>query len=815
VPLGGGAYRDHAWLPAEAARWAGGSLLGGDPLRTVFAGRALTPPLPPVEVPIALRYGRTYEFRARVMDMTGGGPGPSERPAAPNPRGTARLRYRRFAPPRDMLIDAPRQDPESRRVVVNHYRPVISYPDALFLEGDADARRTALLAQAEASATSVTFPAVPDTDAIRLRLDLWVATPEGDPEAVPETVPRRRLLSAPLARNFPEDPDEPLQLVFRFVDVARLEDLPPPTADGEIVLASSRDFVVEVTPIARADPAMLRAGNEDPLLAGSLDRPEFSNPDPTLEYFGNQAARIGATERFALREPAQAEGALIMPAADRPPLVAILIAPPEPGTVEGVAARLAACLGLRHDRLTFSAPPGGRTVIGCTPRLAHVATYNRASVTLGSEAEITDRWIVAISLTLERDWSWDGLGPEGLAVWRRQEDGPEELVGRIAIPPALAPDAAQPGADRSRSALLFLDVVEPEIEGAHPSERRVAYRVEALLRAPAPLEPPEPWQGALRLPIARQPQDRPALVSAGIVQSPYVRDERYASTARRRRLLWLEFAEPPANPADILCARPLAWAPDPALTEAFPSLLDTPDPLLPLPEELVRTIVPEQSDDRAGADAMQPLIATASPRHFLVPLPPGVGEDSGQLFGFFRYEFRFAHGPEVWSTARARFGPPLAVDGLRHPPPELECGTARFADRIASFAAAARPEGPDNPAERRRTTPSDVWFLLYGQVLQADGRDMRNILLSRRRGQVPEAVPDGLAAFRPRAEWTLAEVYTRLGALALTPSTPLSVLAVEVLSPAGGFFPDPLAGDLGEVTILRSSPLIPVPAGCP
>ena len=66
---------------------------------------------------------------------------------------------------------------------------------------------------------------------------------------------------------------------------------------------------------------------------------------------------------------------------------------------------------------------------------------------------------------------------------------------------------------------------------------------------------------------------------------------------------------------------------------------------------------------------MQKLTASVSPRHFLVPLPPGISAESDELFGFYVYELRVGHnagglrrkavsgppsGPTVCST-RHRF----------------------------------------------------------------------------------------------------------------------------------------------------------------
>jgi hypothetical protein len=122
--------------------------------------------------------------------------------------------------------------------------------------------------------------------------------------------------------------------------------------------------------------------------------------------------------------------------------------------------------------------------------------------------------------------------------------------------------------------------------------------------------------------------------------------------------------------------------------------------------------------------------------------------------------------------------------------------------------------------EGRNLTPrvpaTIIWLLLYAQVVQADGADRRNILLGRRRGFVSDRKqerrdePDLAALVR----WTQDEIEQMLAALGLPVDSPLSVLAVELL-PEAVQVSDPVGTDLGQVRILRTSPLTPVPLVCP
>ena len=174
----------------------------------------------------------------------------------------------------------------------------------------------------------------------------------------------------------------------------------------------------------------------------------------------------------------------------------------------------------------------------------------------------------------------------------------------------------------------------------------------------------------LRLPIAVPPAQVPAIASIGLALSPYQAGPLYASTEQRQCSLWIELAEPIANPVgDALFARVLAHGADPLLYLAEPEAPADSSPALSLVPELVRVVIPNDTDDRAGLTAMTELTpSSVSNVHFLLPLPPGMNTDDPELFGFWTYELRICHAGRPgdlrqWSTANARFGSPLAGGG--------------------------------------------------------------------------------------------------------------------------------------------------------
>lgn len=211
--------------------------------------------------------------------------------------------------------------------------------------------------------------------------------------------------------------------------------------------------------------------------------------------------------------------------------------------------------------------------------------------------------------------------------------------------------------------------------------------------------------------------------------SPYQRSADYSSTQPRQKALCFEFDRAPDDPDDRYFARVLRNAPDPLLSSLGQSVMETAEPL-PVDPEWLRVIVQGQSDDRAGLDAMQQLIPSDSPVHFIVPLPPGVHETSPELFGFFSYELRAGHA-SVWCTAQGRFGPPLRVTGVQHPPPTLSCSALRNSLGITVSADFALPV-LEGRAFQRVPPASSIWALLYAQAEQVDGADRRNVLLLRK-----------------------------------------------------------------------------------
>ena len=556
-------------------------------------------------------------------------------------------------------------------------------------------------------------------------------------------------------------------------------------------------------------------------------------PDPQLLYWGSADAMSGATIELVTRADAVDERALFVPdiAANRirgimlqpdpaqtSNLIAQLAVAGQSGTTPSdVASRLAQAMALEDLGLTFTAQPGQRTVFGCSAALRHALSPEHGALTFAAKAELTNQWLLAITLRIARDWTWDGLAATSFVV----RDGGNKVIGSVDVNDGIGLTAlTQP--DRSGTNIVFFDAVDPKPPpGQFPAPLSLAYTVTPQFAA-APAQQDPPLALAVTLPIAAPPTQTPQLVSAGIALSPYSPAADYSATSPRQRALWLEFAEPVDDPDDVYFARVLAYAPDQMLTGApfdGPAGVDPPpEPPLPIDPELIRLIVPGQSDDRAGLDAMQPLVPSAtSNRHFMLPLPTGLGSDAPELFGFFVYELRVGHAQQ-WSTAQGRFGPKLRVAGMQHPAPPLLPLVSSLPAEIIVAAPYATPvfSGRNLLPARPRT---QLWALLYGQVTQADGSSQRNILLDRQEAILRDdklgalIPPNRLARSTALTFWSRPQVEAILSSLALPATTPLSVLVAEML-PDSTAIADPLGGDLGQVRILRTSPLVAVPGIC-
>lgn len=813
-------HSNQVWLPAWFLNWRGGSLIVSttDEQRLMNVPPGRPEPIVPLGADaVELRYGRRYEFRVRLADTTGGGPKADTTPSREGESPTTLLQMKRYRAPDIANIDAFVPNADGTLANLRVWRPRLGYPEAVYAAGAS--ARASLLAQIAANDAStspdVAAPTIHDPDTSFLQIRVLVRPPKFDSQADTDGYVEWYQTTRP----FPSDPTQPLDMALIWQDTANYLDMDissqmgaEGTVTGALLLTTARDIRLEVSAIGRNDMA----------------------------YFGNQKARLGRiqTVDFHAVASALAEADVLrsLPPSDR--LRSVFLRPDPVGAraeLRAVVAqndpspallgRLAGALDLVSDGPMLLGQPGDRIAFGCA-RLTHHTAPDGSSIEFTDPMELAGQWINAVQVVIDRDWTWRGAGSPTLVVSRTvtMPDAAGAVsetrdVGTIELMNSVNTQAIK-NPERAFTRMVFLDALPPRLgPDGFPYEMVVSYKVRFQL---------EGGSGVIqstetRLPIVTPPKQVPEIVAAGIALTPYDHDSEYAFTASRTKRLWLEFKEPLDDPRDAWFVKPLTTTPDPML---LPGVEPVADPVVvegsPLDPELVRVITPGQVQDLSGLSTMQRLEPSASSnRHFLVPLPPNMDVGSPELFAFFTYEIRCGHdrGPTtdpLWSTAQGRFGEALVLEGVQHPAPELSCSV------IAEPNGAIRVRAPYATPYigLRRVLPNppntEIWVVLYARVMQADATTRRNIQIDLRRLHIPR---------RPRREstplvvegemaWSGAEVEAALDRAGLPESTPITALAVELLPEPNGNFADPLGGDLGQVRILRTSPLSPVERDC-
>lgn len=894
--LDGYTNESHFWLPHYFAGWNGQSMVLPDeeaaeiyqlPQSNLGKGSSNLGKLylPEGLNNIALRYGNHYEFRVRLADPTGGGPELADDPVYEAPAPVAPCHFRRYVVPEALRIEALPEvsdvpfKPDGNTLSIN--RPLLGYPAVVYTDKYVDvfqklkdAAAAELVKAANNEQTDST--GLPDPDVVAVEVIVEIQTLKMD---TADSVSGREnfIHYYTTYRDFPVDFADTLEIPLTYLGASTL-DFSNPLNPGKDILGTTLEDLHDqnelLLPNGRNIRLTLRAvGEQD------------------LEYYGHEHAHIGKPIQFLLREASTNEEELYIDDALSSQIQGIYLQPDPESEYDGrftsllfgrrsqekpadMIRRFSDQLNLDHKGLTLLGAPGRRIRFGCSRAIRHTLSPEHSSITFAGKNELLNHWLVIIKIDLDRDWTWDALSESGFEVRRtikfESQDTPletDKLVGDIALMKT-AGRIALTHPERDRTTLIFIDAVEPKpANDGYPDVLELSYELVPHFRDEN-IPKSGNWSADISLPVTTPPSQVPKIVSAGVALSPYQHDEGYANTIPRRKYLWLEFAEPIANPQDALFARVLANAPDPLLAQGNRGELyiAPEEPALPIAPELIRIISPGQSDDLAGLGAMQKMEkSTHSEVHYILPLPPGLDPESKELFGFFTYEFRVGHA-EVWSTAQGRFSRPFRTTGVQHPVPTLFCNVNRDDEKMyvnAPYATAVF-KGKNVTADPPRT---EIWCLLYAQVYQADGQEFRNILLHER----PLRLIDRDKVFGdPKLEvqfkgkrnkdrvlfgisgWTNEQIQFLLRRLGLPLDSPLSVLCVEMMprlssyvqagrtagtafagTSAGAFDsvifdgdPDdgsaavvqdnvrPLSAQLGHYRILRTSPLTAVPAIC-
>lgn len=850
-----------------------------------------------------LKYGHEYEFRVRLADLAGGGPKVDDEEFNDAPATSSQLVFKRYVAPKQLKLEpvTPQPKPDSGTALFYEgtsftvTRPRLGYPALLFTELDTADAFQKLLDDKDFLHTGKV-----GNETIKEQREVSWFDPDVDRILV--VVEVKTLLMDTLAsltqresfiplyttlRSFDADPTSPFALELEYRDANVIDfgnpvdygDLGVSQAEldvgGALVLPRSRDVRITLLPVC-SDKSALPAyfGFARTTIAGQAVR----SGEPTQFFVREDAADERDFFRLGL-ESHQLQGLYLQ--ADAPQVVNAQTFLVE--TVEGKALqsstlmqRLAAQLDLGFNGLSLIGRPGQRVQFGCSHRIRHTLAPDASSLTFATQGDLVNHWLMVLSFDIQRDWTWDGLADIGVEVKRTYQFTGEgdtlrtDVVGYMPLRKTvsrLAQGTDSLAPQRGSTRIVFIDAIEPKKDATMPST--VAHPFPNTIDAGYSLTPQfiaavapavaarERVLREVQLPVTTIPAQVLKVVAAGYALSPYRHDADYSETAVRERWLWLEFDQPVQDPNDTCFARVLSYAPDPLLS--FPSpdqlLVKQDNPPLAIDPEPIRIITAGHGNDSAGIDAMQTMtpetaepgvpLVKLTPVHYLLPLPPGLHAESPELFGFFNYELRVGHGEQIWSTAQGRFGHPTRLNGVQHPAPPLKCLVDRNPVGLTVTAPHAQAVfGGKNVTARPSKT--ELWCMLYAQVMQADGRSPRNLLLSEARLDQIESHSAAVGTFLggrvdlpikafnamrvnldapavAAAHWSDSEIVALLEQFELAADTALSVLAVEmmprydqyiVFGPAPDTGVRPLSRDLGRFRILRSSPLTAAPAIC-
>src|SRR5262249_57048934 len=177
---------------------------------------------------------------------------------------------------------------------------------------------------------------------------------------------------------------------------------------------------------------------------------------------------------------------------------------------------------------------GERVIFGCSRRIRHTLAPDASSLTLAAKEDLINHWIVAITLRLDRDWTWEGLNHVGFHIVRsgNADPGGPQHVGDWEVIQTASMQALQ-DPRRGYTRLVFLDAVEPQwrppVPGQPPGVKfpdlvHLHYSVEPQLSA-APAPPDIPLTLSLNLPVTTTPAQVPRIVAAGLALSEHPRND--------------------------------------------------------------------------------------------------------------------------------------------------------------------------------------------------------------------------------------------------------------------------------------------------
>jgi hypothetical protein len=571
-------------LPRYFAAWRGGSLVLPDPIQQTLNGKppevassttsatTNTPntthhwaalPLPAHPALPALRYGQRWDFRVRLVDLSGGGPQLGHTGFNTVPSSVATLRFLRQAPPKALRITTADDTPTAALRQEDSLwirRPLLAYPDFSFAGVDATPALVEQLARHRNAPRSVLHGlGVSDPDVTHVAVAVQVRAPAGDADfdgSAEAGLELRRdgpyielfsvLIALPPRTGFAvdspcfDDDEAALALHLIYTDCADVHTgaaaLKAASTQSQLTLPTGRDVRLR----CRA-ACVVRNGR----------RHHFA--DALIHTIDAQRVALGAVADLSRRcEEINAAG--LLAAGQETRTTALWLQPsawsPHAATASTATEplhALAQAVGLCADGMRLRARPGHRVLLAATGRLGHVVEHGGSQIRFSSTHDMTGRWTVAHVVCLQRDWTWSGLLGPGIvivpATSTRLE--PQHPIGSVSLPFAVSSVATQARRQqRSHTTFILFDTTETDdvmsindVDNVNNEALRQthAWQARTSLHKQADIvSHPQ----ALSLPFARRPRQVPRVLAMGVLPRPPAQGRAASGPSQT---LWIEF----------------------------------------------------------------------------------------------------------------------------------------------------------------------------------------------------------------------------------------------------------------------------------
>ncbi|MGZ5135815.1 MAG: hypothetical protein ACXWCG_11720, partial [Flavitalea sp.] len=438
----------HYWLPAYFTQWTGKSLVVPDMdaaalHKTDEAGVALGNIYKPLtEEAIDLQYGKDYEFRVRLSDPTGGGPGHENiaihNPIYESPSPVAVCKFRRHVVPQPVLVRTalPKKDEFFKGSLLEVQRPRLGYPSVVFTGKYGANVINLLTADRDEAIKFVQDPVtgeittsnrefgLHDPDVQKLEVCVEIKALEMD-TLLSKTKTESYIQLYTTTRNFPDAFDGVLSIPIEYIDSPVLQFTNSPILQdmglsNEVDPVNIHDIDQIVLPSARHIRITVKCVCHN-----------------SLNYFGNDVFRYGKPLAFMVRKDSEDETHLIKNQADTEEIKGVYLQPDtelhtdrrvlenallrdlrekKPDLIQ----RLADAIGVETRGFSFVAKTGRRIQFGCSKNIRNSISPDGTSITFSTKADLLNQWIVPIKLILNRDWTWDALEVTGFEIERRQ-----------------------------------------------------------------------------------------------------------------------------------------------------------------------------------------------------------------------------------------------------------------------------------------------------------------------------------------------------------------------------------------------------------